>query len=264
MKRPTTLLVATLSILSGCQITEKSTTDADFVYEGIRWTGNNETANYLALAGLRHYMNIEPGKAYNMSDHAVKLDSSLFASHALLALNTTGAKREYHKEMAEKYVQNENETSKLFVSLLDVDDSTNREQRAIWSKMHKLSNGPFIHYMYLRNNYLQEDADVTLEGLDSLISFCLKNGLRINAAAAYNIKGYVLNDVGDLELGTEAIEKYRELYPEGHNPIDSRAEFYLFAGDTATAIAWYRKVLEQYPYYEPARVHLEELGADTN
>ncbi len=266
MKTTFLFLVPVSVLLLSCESSQQKTdpTFEDVVYEGIRWTGDNEIANYLAFAGLDHYMNIEPGKAYNMSDHAVRLDSTLFASHALLALNTTGDKSEYHKRMAKKYVANENETSRLYVSLLDIEDSTNREQREIWDKMHQLSNGPFIQYMYLRSWFFQKEPEVILSGLDSLIEFCDENHFTKTAAAAYNIKGYVLQSSGQLEEGTKAIEKYLELYPEGHNPLDSRAEFYLFDNDTTNAIVWYRKVLERYPYYEPAKVHLRELGQKVN
>ena len=76
------------------------------------------------------------------------MDSSLFGSHKALALLSKGEKKDYHKEMANKFVEGEKETSQLFVSLLDMDnDSTATEKRGqVWARMHELSNGPFIHF----------------------------------------------------------------------------------------------------------------------
>lgn len=256
------LILLTAIVYLGCQSPEHSSPqqEDDLVHDGIRWTGEHETANHLAFEGLNHFMNIEFSQGFTLTNAAVNLDSSLFASHTLLAMLSGGEKQEYHKMMANKYVENENETCKLFVSLLDVeDDTTGVQRRAIWTKMHELSNGPFIHYMYARNMDLQADTTAVIAELDRVISFCEENGFQSVEAAAYNIKGYLLYLSGDLTAGTEAIETYLELYPEGTNPIDSRAEFYLFAGDTVNAIAWYQKVLDHYPYAQTAKDHLEEL-----
>ena len=262
MKNLFILLLLASAVLISCQSNESPLVQEEIsvVQDGIRWEGDNEIANYMANSGLIHFINIELSQAYTMSESAVNVDSSLFASHTLLGILSSGEKKEYHKKMAQKYVENENETCKLFVSLLDIeDDSTGVERRKIWTKMHEMSNGPFIHYMYARTMNIEEDTAAVLSELDKVISFCSENGFQSIEAGAYNIKGYLLNLTGDLQAGTEAIDKYVELYPEGYNPIDSRAEFYLFEGDTTNAIAWYNKVLEKYPYAQGAIDHLEEL-----
>lgn len=262
MKILSILTLLTFVILTGCQTPQPpATSQAESVVQnGIRWSGESETANYMANSGLSHFMNIELPHAYIMSEGAVAADSSLFASHTLLAILSRGDQRDHHKAMAKKYVQNENETCKLFVSLLDVEnDSTGAQRRQIWAKMHEMSNGPFIHYMYARTMDLEKDTAAVIAEFDKLIAFSQENGFSDIAAASYNIKGYILNMSGDLQAGTAAIDKYVELYPQGYNPIDSRAEFYLFAGDTTNAIAWYKKVVEKYPFTQGARDHLEEL-----
>lgn len=145
------LLIVTL--FYSCENKPSTSAANDVVQNGIRWNGQNEIANYLANSGMNHFVNIELENAYTVWSHAVKLDSSLFAPHTMLALMSRGAKRDYHTQMAKKFVVNENETSKLFVSLLDIPrDSTGREaRRSAWAKMHELSNGPFIHLMYVRS-----------------------------------------------------------------------------------------------------------------
>jgi tetratricopeptide (TPR) repeat protein len=259
MKNLQALLVLLLMV-AGCHPATPPE-EPDVIQNGIRWAGEDETANYLANSGLSHYMNIELEAAYMLSQHAVRLDSSLFASHTLLAMLTTGDEKQMHKEMANKYVMNENETSKLFVSLLDVENDTTREQRrALWTKMHELSNGPFIHHMYIRFMDIEKDTAAVIAELDNLIGFAEENGMIAAASASYNIKGYLLQSAGDLAGGTAAIDKYMELYPGGYNPLDSRAEFYLFAGDTTSAIEMYKKVLEKFPYATSATEQLDELA----
>ncbi|MDH3711360.1 MAG: hypothetical protein OER04_15810, partial [Cyclobacteriaceae bacterium] len=230
MKTLLTLPLVLAITIMGCQSPESSTTQEQesVIHDGIRWEGEDDVANHMALRGLEHFMNIEFAPAYTMSEAAVHRDSSLFASHTLLAILSRGDKREHHTQMAKKYVENENETCKLFVSLLDVeDDTTGVQRRAIWTQMRELSNGPFIHYMYARNMDLEADTAAVLAELDKVIEFCHENDFSSVEGAAYNIKGYLLNMTGDLEAGTAAIDTYLDLYPQGYNPIDSRAEFYL-------------------------------------
>ena len=253
-----TTLVALFSF--ACQEAENiSQEEPSPFHDGINWQGDNEIANYLAMQGIWHYMNVEREKAYVLFEKAVQLDSSLFASHTALALLSEGEKKDYHKKMANKFVVDENETSQLFVSLLDIDnDSTAREKRGpIWAKMHELSNGPFIHFQYA---ITRSDTLEIIPELDKLESFLVE--IEFNTAHIHNNKGYVLQSLGELDQGTTEIEKYMELYPEGYNPLDSRAEFYLFAGDTVKAIEYYEKTFEKFPYATSARNALNNLSND--
>lgn len=237
-----------------------SNPEPNVVVNGIRWQGNNPIANQMAMMGLNRYITYENNHAFIMSEAAVHQDSSLFASHALLALLGEGERKEYHKMMANRFVEKENETSRLFVSLLSFDnsnDSTREERRKIWTKMHELSNGPFIHYMYIR--YMAGDNLEKIAELKNLIDFCQENDFNYTAAAAYNMMAYLLNREGDLAAGIKAIDQSMNLHPFGYNPIDSRAEFYLYEGDTLKAINTYQKVLEKYPYASYAKAQLEIL-----
>ena len=257
MKNLIILLLILSTVIISCQQSETTTS---VVHDGIRWTSENETASYLASAGLLHFVNVEFDKAYTMSEHAVMVDSSLFASHTLLAILSRGEKREYHKSMAKKFVAGENETSRLYVSLLDVEkDSTGAKRRAIWADMRALSNGPFIHHMYARTRDATDDKLAVVNELNKVIAFCEENKMMDMAAASYNQRGYRQQLAGDLAGGTASIDRYVELYPDGHNSLDSRAEFYLLAGDTANAIVWYKKVRIKYPYSQSAQTQLALL-----
>ena len=252
------VLVAISSI--ACQQTENTPEEEPSLFhDGINWEGENEIANYLAIEGISHFMNIEQEKAYVLFEKSVELDSSLFASHTALGLLSRGEKRDYHKEMANKFVEGENEASQLFVSLLDIEnDSTAAEKRReVWTKMHELSNGPFIHFRYALS---RSDTLERIEELDKLESFL--DEIEWNTAHIHNVKGYMLQLLGELDQGILEIEKYMELYPEGYNPLDSRAEFYLFAGDTAKAIEYYEKTVEKFRYATSARNALNDLSED--
>ncbi|MDH5249936.1 MAG: hypothetical protein OEW40_13140, partial [Cyclobacteriaceae bacterium] len=50
---------------------EKPQEESPF-HDGIEWQGENETANYLAMQGLRHLINVEREKAYVLFEEAVK------------------------------------------------------------------------------------------------------------------------------------------------------------------------------------------------
>lgn len=244
MKNSKIILITLLAIfMFACQ--EAAMEEPSPFHDGINWQGENEIANYLAIEGIEHWINIERANAYVLFEKAVELDSSLFASHTALAILSRGEKRDYHKDMANKFVESENETSQLFVSLLDIEnDSTAADKRReVWAKMHELSNGPLIHLRYAVSRY---DTLEMIEELDKLASFLEE--IEWSTAHIHNFKGYILQSLGDLDQGTIEIEKYMELYPEGYNQLDSRAEFYLFAGDTIKAIKYYEKTVEQFPY----------------
>ena len=235
----------------------------DLIENEIRWQGENEVANHLALLGFHRYITYEDHHAFILSEAAVNEDSSLFASHVLLAFLGKGDRREYHRKMASQFVQGENRTSRLFVSLLDFDDindSLRTERKRIWTEMHEISNDPFIHYMYIR--HMNGTNAEKIRELEKLIKFCTENDYNYTATAANNMMGYLHMREGNLNAGVKAIEECLKLHPGGYNPLDSRAEFYLFQGDTAEAIQTYQKVLERYPYAEYAISKLDELQRD--
>jgi tetratricopeptide (TPR) repeat protein len=257
--RKSILFLFSIILFYGCEpkITDQPQEES-FVKNGINWVGENEIANHMAWRGMHHYMNIEFPKALIFFEEAIRLDSSLFASHVILSFLSSGEISDHHKAMAEKFVVNENETSKIFVSILENrSDTTSEKIREKWAEMHGLSNGPFIHYYYALT---RSDTLETISELDKLLAFCDEHGL--NTGHIHNTKGYILKSLGRLNEGVAEIEKYLELYPDGYNPLDSRAEFYLFQGDTVNAIRYYEKVLERAPYSRRVRNLLENLKED--
>lgn len=254
--------IITSFFLAACQNTNQEMTNENnnVIKNGIRWQGNDETANHMAMIGLDRYITYENHHAFIMSEAAVRKDPSLFASHVILAFLAEGTRKTYHKKMANKFVENENETGKLFVSLLNFDDSndsTRKERKNIWTKMHQLSNDPFIYYMYIR--FMDGTNSEKIAELKNLIDFCKENNFNYTATAANNMMAYLLKREGDLDAGINAIDECINFHPEGYNPLDSRAEFYLYEGDTVNAIQTYKKVLEKYPYASYSKEQLAKL-----
>ena len=102
----------------------------------IQWFGDNEVANAMVIKGMFHFYNIEYEKAYTFFTGSLEIDSSLFASHVVLAwLTPDGDTDEMHKSKARKLVKGKNENSNLMVSLFDIDLPAGDERRA---KRHEI------------------------------------------------------------------------------------------------------------------------------
>ncbi len=50
----------------------------------IEWFGENEMANNMVMSGMNHFNNIEFEKSFVFFEKSISLDSTLFASHAML------------------------------------------------------------------------------------------------------------------------------------------------------------------------------------
>lgn len=165
-------------------------------------------------------------------------------------------------------ILNNHKMSRKLVGIVTADSMTEIQMialvkeyyyKSLWLKKYNLNrkNGPFIHFRYALS---RSDTVERMEELDKLKSFL--DEIEWNTAHIHNVRGYFLQLLGDLDRGTMEIEKYMELYPEGYNPLDSRAEFYLFAGDTVKAIEYYEKAVEKFPFATSARNALNNLSKD--
>ena len=79
---------------------------------------------------------------------------------------------------------------------------------------------------------------------------------------ALNTLGYAYLERGDVATARRLFELNVESYPEAWNPHDSLGEALLAAGDTARAVASYRRSLELNPGNDNGRDVLTGLGAD--
>ena len=223
----------------------------------IEWTGENEIANTFATQGIFHLMNIEREKAFTMFEAAVKEDKTLFAPHVALAMMSSGDKKEYHKAEARRLVYDKNEPSKLYASLLDVEDveDANEKQKAIWKKMRELApDGPFVHFNYALT---LDDTKMQIAELEKLAE--ISKSKDRSFAHVHNILGYLYYGEGDKETSKTHFERYMRLYPDGYNPYDSMGEYFLNEGDLAKALEYYNKAKEKFPAAINAGNKIDEI-----
>ncbi len=251
---PAILVVTVLTI--SCNNTSDST---DGKY--IQWSGENEVANAMVGKGIFHFLNIEREKAYSFFAGSLEVDSTLFASHVVLAwLTPNGEADEMHKSKARELVKGKNENSNLMVSLLDINLPAGKERRAkrheIWSKMHEIEpDGRFIHYYYAITKPTSQKRIDELEVL-------LDNNK--NSGSWY---AHILNMLGYLHYGEDEkasaksyFDKYLEAYPEGYNPPDSMGEFYFNEKEYETALKYYENTRDKFPFSVSATNKIKEIN----
>ncbi|MDB4226244.1 hypothetical protein N9798_01305 [Flavobacteriaceae bacterium] len=69
-------------LLFSCQENSK---EVESVQTGIMWFNDNPNHRDIVIEGIRHFQHIEFEKAHVYFEKAVKLDSTLFAPHVMLA-----------------------------------------------------------------------------------------------------------------------------------------------------------------------------------
>ena len=261
------ILFPLLVLLIGCEDSQKKLeikypklTDGNY----IEWHGDNPLANELALVGVHYFMNIEFEKAYPFFEEALRYDSTMFAPHVCLAeMALNGSeKQKFHIAEAKKNVADNNETSKLFVSLLDNEPDgkflgyfDSSKALNMWKKMHEMEpKGRFIQLFYALN---LEDTEKSIDVTNSFIEIAKKQGFR--HGFFNNLLGYRYLSLGNKEKSKLAFENYINAYPKGNNPYDSMADFYLKTGDTLIAKKLLKKAIETYPFAQASKNKLKSL-----
>ena len=257
-------LVTLLIVLIGCQ--EKKD---PFIHpaslEGnyIEWLGDNRIANELALTGMYHFMNAEQEKAFTYFEEALRYDPSMFAPHVCLAeMSADGSeKQKYHIEQAKKNVEDNNITSKKFVSLLDAEPDgywgyfDSSKALELWKEMHELEpKGNFIKAFYAYNI---KDNDESIKMLEKFANQAKEEGERYGHLL--NTLGYKYMAKGDMSTASSYFKAYINMYEDGYNPYDSMGEFWLKKGDTLTAKSYYQKAIEKFPFARNARGVLDQI-----
>lgn len=229
----------------------------------IEWFGENDLANEFAMIGMRHFMNAEQEKAFAFFEAAIAYDPTMFAPHVCLAeMSLDGSeKQQYHIEEAKKNVADNNETSKLFVSILDQDpdgywgyfDSSKAHE--LWKKMHELEpRGNFIQQFYV---HTMKDNDQSIATINKFIAEAkASNDAYENLL---NLLGYKLMAIGDMEGAEKAFSDYIDAYPNGYNAYDSMGEYYLKNEMKDDARALYNKAIENYRFASNARNVLSNM-----
>ena len=230
----------------------------------IEWFGDNEMANEFAMIGMRHFMNAEQEKAYAFFEAALSYDPGMFAPHVCLAeMSLDGSeKQKYHISQAKKNVVENNETSKLFVSILDQNpdgywgyfDSSKAHE--LWKKMHELEpRGSFIKQFYAWTMKDNEKSIATINKF--IIEAETKNESYENLL---NLLGYKLMAKGDMDGAEKVFLDYIKVYPDGYNAYDSMGEYYLKNTMNESAKDMYMKALEKYRFANNARNMISKMN----
>lgn len=278
MKKIFLLLIA---LVIGCETTQnRDNANWDFdssTGDYIQWQSDNDFANEMTNAAMVHLYNVEYEKAKVFFEKALEYDSSLFGPHVVLAgLSPEGSdKSEMHIKKAKENVADKNETSKIFVSLLDLP----RQSRwwpllgpgthEKWSEMRSVEpKGKLIHYYY---SFTIPGVENKIKEAESLLSE-LKDGigdsesLAVSGDHSYmiapttNLLGYFYYNLGNKEKSKSLFEEYLELYPNGYNSYDSMGEFYYNEGDLESAKNYYNKAVENFFAASSANGKLRELN----
>ena len=243
----------------------------------IEWTSSVDNANEMLYHAMNHMYNVEREKSQTFYEKALEYDASLFAPHVILAgLARKGSNKEkMHIAKAKELVANKNETSKLFVSLLDVERQTanwpliSKGAHELWAKMREMEQkGKLIHFYYAFTVPGYDNKIVEMEKL--LLELKDKEGdsksLPISGdhsnmiGPVINSMGYFHYAIGDKEKAKEFFEEYLSLYPNGYNPYDSMGEYYFNEGDYENAKLHYNKALDIYPSSVSANTMLNRIN----
>jgi tetratricopeptide (TPR) repeat protein len=259
------ILIISILIL-GCDTTT-STQNNQWTFDStdgsyIQWNGENTNANEMLHHAMKHLYNVENEKSMTFFEKVLEYDSTLFGPHVVLAgFSVEGSeKQKMHIEKAKALVEDNNETSKVFVSMLDLPRGGNwplvtKGAHDLWSKMRELEpKGKLIHYYYAFTN---PDPNQRIKEMELLLSEIRdqkgdSNSLPTSGDHSYmvppiiNSLGYFYYGIGEKEKAKTHFDEYLSLY-KGYNAYDSMGEFYYNEGDMGNALKYYNKAIEMYP-----------------
>lgn len=277
-------LILVLSIIFiGCE-TNQNRDNATWSFDSstgdyIEWQSDNDFANEMTNAAFVHLYNVEYEKAMVFFEKALEYDPSLFGPHVVLAgLSPEGSeKSEMHIKKARENVADNNDTSKLFVSLLDLP----RQSRwwpllgpgahDKWAEMRTIEpKGKLIHYYYsftipgLENKIREMESLLSelRDGVGETESLAVSGDHSYMVAPITNVLGYFYYNQGDKEKAKSLFEEYIDLHPNGYNSYDSMGEYYYNEGDLESAKSYYSKAVENYFGANTANGKLRELNAE--
>tara|TARA_B100000780_G_scaffold69771_1_gene46352 strand:+ start:7834 stop:8679 length:846 start_codon:yes stop_codon:yes gene_type:complete len=259
------ILIISIIIL-GCDTTESTqsnqwsfdSSDGDY----IQWDGENSIANEMLHHAFKHMYNFENEKSITFFEKVLEYDPSLFGPHVVLAgFSIEGSeKQKMHIKKAKELVTDNNETSKTFVSMLDLERGENwplvtSGAHDIWKKMRELEpKGKLIHFYYAFTNPNSGQRITEMELLLSEIKDQKgdPNSLPTSGDHSFmippiiNSLGYFYYGIGEKAKAKTLFDEYLNLY-KGYNAYDSMGEFYYNEGDMENALKYYKKAIEMYP-----------------
>ncbi len=245
----------------------------------IEWQSENVFANEMTNAAFGHMYNIEYEKAVTFFEKALLYDPSLFGPHVVLAgLAPDGSeKQKMHMNKARENVVDKNETSKLFVSLLDLPRKSRfwpllgSGTHEKWAEMREMEpKGKLIHFYYaftipgLENkiNEMESLLSELRDGEGESESLSVTGDHSYMVAPIINVLGYFYYGKDDKEKAKSLFEEYIKLYPQGYNPYDSMGEFFYNEKDMDQSKLFYEKAVENFFGANSAIEKLKEINQE--
>jgi|TARA_B110000914_G_scaffold147708_1_gene129431 tetratricopeptide (TPR) repeat protein len=242
----------------------------------IQWDSESSLADEMTHHAMEHMYNVENEKSYTFFEKSLEYDSTLFGPHVVLAgFSLSGSEiQNMHIKQAKFNSSDKNETSKLFVSLLDLPQSNNwplagEGSHDIWKKMRTVEpKGKLIHYYYAFTFPEISDRIFEMEKLlaelenneGSLESLSTSGNHKFMIAPVINSLGYFYYAIGEKAKAKDHFDRYLTLYPSGYNSYDSMGEYYFNEGDLDTALTYYNKAIELYPPAVSANSMIVEIN----
>tara|TARA_B100001029_G_scaffold166473_1_gene158934 strand:+ start:1591 stop:2436 length:846 start_codon:yes stop_codon:yes gene_type:complete len=245
----------------------------------IEWQSENVFANEMTNAAFGHMYNIEYEKAVTFFEKALLYDPSLFGPHVILAgLAPDGSeKQKMHMNKARENVIDKNETSKQFVSLLDLPRKSRfwpllgSGTHEKWAEMREMEpKGKLIHFYYaftipgLENkiNEMESLLSELRDGEGESESLSVTGDHSYMIAPIINVLGYFYYGKDDKEKAKSLFEEYIKLYPQGYNPYDSMGEFFYNEKDMDQSKLFYEKAIENFFGANSAIEKLKEINQE--
>ena len=245
----------------------------------IEWQSENVFANEMTNAAFGHMYNIEYEKAVTFFEKALLYDPSLFGPHVILAgLAPDGSeKQKMHMNKARENVVDKNETSKQFVSLLDLPRKSRfwpllgSGTHEKWAEMREMEpKGKLIHFYYaftipgLENkiNEMESLLSELRDGEGESESLSVTGDHSYMIAPIINVLGYFYYGKDDKEKAKSLFEEYIKLYPQGYNPYDSMGEFFYNEKDMDQSKLFYEKAIENFFGANSAIEKLKEINQE--
>jgi Tfp pilus assembly protein PilF len=216
------------------------------------WTTKSEAARKLAMEAAEDFMNIERPQAYEKFKKALELDPNFTVALVFMSNLTEGEARKDYSNKALKSAETKTEGEKLFASLVK-EELTSEARRDIWEKLHNMfPDGATLNNFYVVTRATPEERFKAAQ--DYIKKFPDKPWM-------YNTIAYFyMQDKKDMDKAKECFEKYIALYPKGYNPYDSMGEYYMTAGDMASAKKYYTMAVEKYPFSNSSVEALQKIN----
>jgi tetratricopeptide (TPR) repeat protein len=218
-------------------------------------TTHSQKAYFYFLEGTDQSSKMYYQDAKTSFNRALEYDSTFAMAHYYLSRITSGEKRRYHIEQAEKYSYKTGTKDKFLIEAHKavVNRDLNRAIELLRLASLRFPDDKGMYYELAVNHYnVYQYAEAVAYAKKAID---IDPGFKV----AYNQLAYAYHKLGDDKAALEAIDRYIELAPDEANPYDSRGDICMDAGILEEAIKSYEKALEIKPDYYKSRIYLGML-----